>query len=31
LGANRATNIVYPNYSYGYGVLDVRRMFDFFR
>jgi subtilisin family serine protease len=31
LGAERALNIVYPNYSYGYGVLNVRRMFDFFR
>ncbi|WP_304341490.1 S8 family peptidase [Metaclostridioides mangenotii] len=31
LGAERAVNIVYPNYSYGYGVLNVRRMFDFFR
>ncbi|MBP1854447.1 S8 family peptidase [Metaclostridioides mangenotii] len=31
LGADRSLNIVYPNYSYGYGVLNVRRMFDFFR
>lgn len=31
LGAERALNIVYPNYSYGNGVLNVRRMFDFFK
>jgi len=31
LGADRATNIVYPNYSYGYGVLNMRRTFEFFR
>lgn len=31
LGARRSPNIVYPNYSYGYGILDVRRMVEFFR
>ena len=31
LGADRDSNIDYPNYSYGYGVLNVRIMFDYFR
>ena len=31
LGADRESNIDYPNYSYGYGVLNVKRMFDYFR
>nr|WP_312215195.1 S8 family peptidase [Clostridioides sp.] len=31
LGANQNQNIQYPNNSYGYGVLDIRKMFDVFR
>jgi subtilisin family serine protease len=31
LGASQNQNIEYPNNSYGYGVLDIRKMFDVFR
>ncbi len=31
LGAEQNTNTVYPNNSYGYGVLDFRRTFELFR
>ncbi|RDY24571.1 peptidase S8 [Romboutsia maritimum] len=30
-GATRSTNIDYPNYSFGYGILNVRGMYDQFR
>ncbi len=31
LGADQSLNVVYPNYSYGYGNLNIRKMFEVFR